>query len=803
MPLRPDLLIARPRLLKALNESMRDARVAAIWAPAGSGKSALLSQWVATLDADVPVIDASDEAEAVEAIAAIDASAEGYLVVDQVDRAPAPVREALLAVLERGLPQVRIVMAGRFDPFPPSVSRRMSMRELREADLAFSAAEIERYLGDAERTLDTLQAERVRVRTGGWAAALVLLKQVLGTGDDDAVIDRFDGDSRPVADYLVSELLEQLPPLDRDVLVWAAVDARVPLVLAAALTDRADAGAVLDRAVSANSLMSRIDDVYVFHPVLATFLGAEQRRRNIVRAREGHRHASAWFERSGALVRALDHLVRAEDDDALAVFLDDHGYALIFHGESGAVMRAVRRLDPAHRRRIDADMRLVMDVPHFAERERAAHRLAARTASQPDSAPTAVDRIVDLLWSHATGRPDPAARDALSMTDTALLPPAVGLFLEIALAWTDPVVDDDDRLRASERLIAVGARSEAAGPHRWLRLLALESALSVVASASRWVDVEPVFRALAREMVSDADPADSVATRAVFARAAHAFHRGESLPATLARIADARQAVVEPAMQHMARTLTALDGVDRCPGATSLTVLTETIEDELADWPVALSYAAVPWMYSALWHGDIPLTDRILVRCERVLGVRSMEFLTVAFLRRPERDTERALSRALEKGATKVSPLAPAYAWTALALHADARGQESRATDRIVSALMCASPLGAVRPFLQESRRPAMIIRDRIDRLGRWRPLGDAVLAHDRVTSTALPQAALTPRERELVRELPAHQSIPDIAVRRQVSVNTVKTQLQSIYGKLGVTSRADAVTAARELGLL
>ncbi|WP_292890647.1 response regulator transcription factor [Microbacterium sp.] len=54
--------------------------------------------------------------------------------------------------------------------------------------------------------------------------------------------------------------------------------------------------------------------------------------------------------------------------------------------------------------------------------------------------------------------------------------------------------------------------------------------------------------------------------------------------------------------------------------------------------------------------------------------------------------------------------------------------------------------------------------------------------------------AALTTTERELAYLLTSSLGIPDIARARNVSVNTVKSQVRSIYGKLGVSSREDAV---------
>ena len=62
---------------------------------------------------------------------------------------------------------------------------------------------------------------------------------------------------------------------------------------------------------------------------------------------------------------------------------------------------------------------------------------------------------------------------------------------------------------------------------------------------------------------------------------------------------------------------------------------------------------------------------------------------------------------------------------------------------------------------------------------------------------------AFTLKEHEILRELPRHQSISDIAAKQRLSPNTIKTHLRSIYQKLAVNGRSEAVDRALELGLL
>ena len=63
--------------------------------------------------------------------------------------------------------------------------------------------------------------------------------------------------------------------------------------------------------------------------------------------------------------------------------------------------------------------------------------------------------------------------------------------------------------------------------------------------------------------------------------------------------------------------------------------------------------------------------------------------------------------------------------------------------------------------------------------------------------------ATLTKRELAVLRLLPTRLSTREIGRELHVSVNTIRTHVQAIYHKLQVNSRADAVTQARQLGLL
>jgi LuxR family maltose regulon positive regulatory protein len=152
------------------------------------------------------------------------------------------------------------------------------------------------------------------------------------------------------------------------------------------------------------------------------------------------------------------------------------------------------------------------------------------------------------------------------------------------------------------------------------------------------------------------------------------------------------------------------------------------------------------------------------------------------------------------------------------ALARQALGETPAALLALDEALALAGPGGHLRLFLDEGPALTELLRDRsthgtnpeyaaaVLAALESRPARDAPragrLQGGEALSASLPEP-LTEREREVLRLLAAGQSNAEIARTLYVEVNTVKTHLKRLYGKLGVHSRVQAVRRARELGVL
>jgi LuxR family maltose regulon positive regulatory protein len=138
----------------------------------------------------------------------------------------------------------------------------------------------------------------------------------------------------------------------------------------------------------------------------------------------------------------------------------------------------------------------------------------------------------------------------------------------------------------------------------------------------------------------------------------------------------------------------------------------------------------------------------------------------------------------------------------------DAQDDRAAAGDALQDALSLAEPEGYVRTFLDEGEPMAGLLRRALSEgiapdysAGLLAAFGEeAELTRPSMESLVEP---LTERELEVLRLIVAGLSNPKIAEQLFIAVSTVKSHVNHIYGKLGVSNRVEAVTMAQDLDLL
>ena len=358
-------IVARPRLIERLNKGLYH-RLTLISAPAGFGKTTLLSEWVEGCDrptawlaldeedsdlarfltylitalqtvaaeigaAVLPALDSSPLmpiesllTTLINDIAATQASfilvLDDYHVVDSQ-----AIDDAVTFLLEHLPPQMHLAITTREDPNLPLARLRVrdQLTELRVADLRFTTYEAAEFLNRV-MGLD-LSAEDVatlETRTEGWIAGLQLAALSMHTQHDvSGFIRAFAGNHRYIMDYLVEEVLKRQPQPVRDFLLQTAILDRLNGPLCDAVTGQVGGSARLEALQRGNFFVVPLDDHrhwYRYHHLFAEVLRAYLMAEQIADISALHRRASEWYEQNSSPAEAIHHALAGEDFERAA-----------------------------------------------------------------------------------------------------------------------------------------------------------------------------------------------------------------------------------------------------------------------------------------------------------------------------------------------------------------------------------------------------------------------------------------------------------------------------------------------------
>jgi len=359
-------LVPRPRLSERLDRGIA-SKLMLVSAPAGFGKTTLLTEWLAAgpaAPADERLVawlslDRGDNDPVsfwTYVIAALRTAApgvgEGALALLQAPRSP-PIETVLTALLndlgatagdivlmlddyhvidardvQDGMaflldhlpPHLHVVIAGRADPALPlaRLRGRGELVEIRAAELRFTPDEAAAYLNEMMGLqLTARDVAALEGRTEGWIAALQLAALSMQGRDDVAgFIAGFAGDDRYVVDYLAEEVLARQPDRVQAFLLQTCILGRLSGPLCDAVTGQGDGKAMLAALDRGNLFLVPLDDRrqwYRYHHLFADVLHARLLDEQPDQVPDLHRRASAWFQRSGEQSVAIGHALAAED----------------------------------------------------------------------------------------------------------------------------------------------------------------------------------------------------------------------------------------------------------------------------------------------------------------------------------------------------------------------------------------------------------------------------------------------------------------------------------------------------------
>jgi len=392
-PIRPDL-VTRTRLIEQLNAGLH-RKLSLISAPAGFGKTTLVSEWVQAIggatspvaiawlsldDGDNDItrfltyfIAALNQAEGrgttigegslrmlqspqlppteailtplINEIAAIPDRI--LLVLDDYHLINAhQIHDALSFSLDNIPPQMHLVIATREDPYLP-VSRlraKGQLTELRATDLRFTSFEAAEFLNQVmDLNLSEQDIAALEIRTEGWIAGLQLAAiSMKGHKDTSALIKSFTGSHRYVLDYLMEEVLEQQPENVQTFLLQTAVLNRLTGSLCDALTGQGDGQSTLEYLEHANLFIVPQDNErhwYRYHHLFAELLRQRLRQTQPDWVPMLLQLASVWYEENGFIDEAIEYALLAEEFERAAYLIEENVDVLWQRGEHTKLRR--------------------------------------------------------------------------------------------------------------------------------------------------------------------------------------------------------------------------------------------------------------------------------------------------------------------------------------------------------------------------------------------------------------------------------------------------------------------------------
>ncbi|WP_280717356.1 LuxR C-terminal-related transcriptional regulator [Kitasatospora sp. MAP5-34] len=862
VPALPKILVRRPALLERLTAGVQGP-LTLVNGPAGAGKTVLTAHWASEALSPYPAVWLTVEpgdapgafwAYVLEAFqrrgeqlppeVGSPTRAEGVdrsflvrlanglaerpdpvvLVLDQFDSARAPeIVDGLHFVLRHAAHGLRLVLTGRTDSLLPLHGYRTAgeITEIRNADLRFTGADTCVLLREHGLEISEAGIRLLVDRTDGWAAGLRLCGLAMrASADPEAFVREFAANRTTISDYLLTEVLDAQPPSTQDLLLRASITDRIHPGLADTLTGRDDADWILAELARANAFLEQVDGSawYRLHPLFAEVLHAHLRHRCPGLEPQLRGRAARWLAGTGRLAEAVAQAAAAGDwQFAAGQLVGDLAIGRLLTGlETDRLSRTFATMPtdlPG------AATGLVTAACRLADQDLDGCTAGLRRADEhlTDDADL-VSRLSRAFVGVLAGRlaHDPAATERAAADADRLL-----------RALPEPLLGQHPEIRAMV-LAGLGSAELAAG-----RLDRAETGLTAAVEASGRPGTEyPLCDALASLALAEL-LRGRLRQAEQHARGSLAVAERSALPPERLGALD-HLVLAGVAAEHNDLT-TARAQLDLATGSAGplpepvLALEAAVIGSRLAtaegDWEGALTTihaagsAAAP-LHLADWTADELAIAESRAHLAHGDPGAALDVLDAVACDRPEHTVARARALlAAGRGDHAMATLAdlPADALITStsrtqasllqAQAAAAGGATEQAHRHLRTALGLARPEELRRVFVESGPWVGRLLRQdpRLAHAHGWllpaREPGQLPAgACERLPVVIEP---LTARETDVLRQAEQLLSTEEIAAELYLSANTVKTHLKSIYRKLCVTRRSEAVHRARDLGML
>ncbi len=765
--------------------------------------------------------------------------------------------ELVVNLLQANLPQpLHLVLLTREDPALPLARLRANnqMTEIRAGDLRFTGEEADCFLNEV-MSLSLSQADIAVLaeRTEGWIVGLQLAGlSVRNRANPSSFIATLSGSHRYILSYLTEQVLSQQPEAIQQFLLQTSILDRLSGDLCNAVTGRADSHSLLERLYSANLFLIPLDDEqhwYRYHQLFSDLLRDRQDTLQKEKVAELHQRASRWYARAGMVSEAIQHAVAGKDYATAVHWIESHAMDMLMQWHVKTVDGWMQSIPPewcAQSPRANlafAWMHLMRGNP--AQAFPYLERLEAMFAANPQTGQE--DPTLEAKWLalqamllNAQGKP----AESLYLCNRALeIAPQednqVCSMICLGLANAYRQMDDYDHALDAFQMIIQHGRAAGNSVYELIGISGL--ALMAIQHGQLHFAFEITSRGIEQVERSGSLPPISTGVYGELGvihyqwhqlEQAHRYFRRAIQVSALSGYSDAelyygvilsRLFQMEGNLEAAAREIQkAVDLMQvNAPAAVREEVISQQVRIHLAQARLAAAEAALKGQgFSFQDRFSFPdLTPgRNLTRPAGILYISALRILL--YRARVKRELEN-LKPGIELADHLIAEVLQSqyipYALELLLLRAQMHAvlgdnQTSRAD--YVQALELAEPERFISIFVEEGALVAEALASLLeqDRLGAIQPgyLKNILAAFAGAPPPGAPSSKqsnliepLTDRELDVLRWMVEGLKYDEIADKLFISLNTVRSHVKAIYGKLGVNNRAKAIEAAHQLQML
>jgi len=762
------------------------------------------------------------------------------------------VHQALIFLLDHLPENLHIFILTREDP-PLNLARRRArgqMVEIRAAELRFDTRETVSFLHSMELVLTSEQIATLERRTEGWIAGLQMAALSLRGQDPQVFFQSFTGDDRFISDYLIEEVLERQTEQVRDFLLRTSILERMNVsICAAVLGDRGKGireifptpylltpGHILDYLDRANLFLIPLDnrrEWYRYHHLFAELL-RQRLKESLSESQIAllYQAASEWCEEHGEVLEALRYARQVPDEPRVAALLKKFAVWFFSSSKLPEFVKFADTLSPGlpaaqpdlcmaaawvSLATYQSPERWLMGIEqHFGM----SASTAVEEAPMPSSVRAALLEVLIVRQQMPYAMFNTQTRLlllAIQRQFDALPPDQFCLFNSIRSL--KPVLSFDLGLHAE---LAGEAESAAVYFNETINLSSQDENFHLLQLAyGHLANIQICLGKLqaARQTYTQALAHQSAAGKVPYAALAHAglgtldYEWGNLAEAEhhfktgleLARIWNQWESLlpiqiglarIQRRQGHFPEALAFLDEL-RAPPDEGMLMPVKTLR---ALWLAQNGdlRSAAAWLDGSgvtAYEPPLPVNEQMLLDVARLMSLleRGEEAVTLSSQVIQTAEAYGRLHTVLQGKLV----LANTYALL---------GKIPEALAELGEAVRLAEPEGYLSSFVDEGD-PLRILLTRLEGVPYARQILAAFLpqvgAAQKASPSASQAALLSEREREVVLLIADGLSNQEIAERLFISVATVKTHINNILNKLGVSNRMQAVARLKDLGLL